>query len=207
MKKYIADNILLEQLKQGNGTAFEYLYEKYRGMLFVAALEIFSQNEEEAKDAVQDFFILFLNKQLYNRIDKSFDHGDGTLIKNFIYACFRNECLMKLRKKKDVLQLSRPIEEYDFDKPGLDNPLQYLERKDLQILLKSAMDKLEDWGPKSAKVFELIYIDRMTRNEAAAEMGISPNSVKNMLAQALLVIRRELGKNIHSNSTFLPKKA
>jgi RNA polymerase sigma-70 factor (ECF subfamily) len=186
----IADNsdiLLLQQLNEGDATAFTLLYNQYRNWLRFVAQDLL-QDEMEAQDLVQEFFIDFWEKRLFTHIDPSYDKGNGTLIRNYLFKAIRNRCLNQLQRKKiksvtlneSTLQESLYITEH------------FLENKDLQLQLHTAFSHVP---AQSARVFQKAYLQHKTRNEIAAEMGISPHTVKNLLGTALKILRPLLKKS------------
>lgn len=170
--------ILLEQLKGGSPEAFDAFYKKYRHWLKLVALTVL-QDEMEAQDLVQDFFIDFWQKKLYENIHVS--------VKSFLYMSIRNKSLNKLEHNAVV---KRRTEAALYQAPELPDNIH--DREQLALALKSAMEQVP---PKSAKVLKLIYFEHKTRKEVAEEMGISPSTVKHQLARALKILKKKLKQN------------
>jgi RNA polymerase sigma-70 factor (ECF subfamily) len=184
------DIIILEQLKAGSEQAFATFYAKYRKYLMVAAVSML-EDQMEAQDVVQDFFIDFWQKQLFNRIDPAYNRGDGGPVKGYIHRIIYNRCLDKLSQRK-----SRQQRIEDMPAPELvcqpENRTENREwQQQLGIALQSAINKVP---PMSARVFQLAYIEHKSRQEIATLMGVSPNTVKNQLLRAVKILRSQLKK-------------
>jgi RNA polymerase sigma-70 factor (ECF subfamily) len=184
------DLILLDALKAGNDLAFAQFYKKYRRYLMVVAVSLL-EDEMDAQDLVQEFFIDFWEKQLFNKIDPGYSKGGGVLIKSYIHRIVYNRCMDKisLRKNKQKRIDTMPL-------PDIICPpeirMEIRERQQhLNTALLSAIGKVP---PLSAKVFELAYLHNKSRLQIAAEMSISPNTVKNQLVRAVRILRIQLKK-------------
>jgi RNA polymerase sigma-70 factor (ECF subfamily) len=190
MSAHEQDITLLEQLKAGSEQAFAVFYARYRRYLMVAAVSLL-EDEMEAQDLVQDFFVDFWERQLYFRIDPGFNKGEGEVIKYYIHRIVYNRCLDRLAQRK-----SRQHRMDGMPAPDLmcqpENRMENLEwQRQLSNALGTAMSKVP---PLSAKVFDLAYIQHKSRHEIAAEMGVSPNTVKNQLVRAVKILRSQLKK-------------
>jgi len=188
MPAYEEDIVLLDQLKAGSVPAFEQFYTQYRRYLMVLAISLLD-NELEAQDVVQDFFIDFWHKQLYLKINPA--GKANNFIRSYIHRIIYNRCMDKLeqRTQRQRRILHMPLQE---STPSPEQKLQALEwEQELDKALKAAIKEIP---PLSARVFELAYLQHKSRNEIAAELGISPHTVKNQLARAIRILRGRLKK-------------
>jgi len=186
------DSILLEQLKTGSEQAFEEFYAKYRKYLMVVAVSLLN-DEMEAQDLVQEFFIDFWQKQLFNKIDPAYSKGEGDLMKNYIHRIVYNRCMDRISQRKSLQQKIDDMPAPDISCPP-ENRMEALEwQRQLSYTLQAAIAKVP---PLSARVFELSYIHRKSRHEIAAQMGVSPHTVKNQLVRAVRILRAQLKKRI-----------
>lgn len=184
------DILLLDQLKTGNEQAFAAFYTRYRKYLMVTATSLLG-DEMEAQDVVQEFFIDFWQRQLFHRIDPSYNRGEGEVIRNYIHRIVYNRCLDRIAQRKSRQQRldSMPI-------PDIMCPPEYrIENREWQLQLGTALQAaIDKVPPLSAKVFQLAYIHHKSRQEIATEMGVSPNTVKNQLLRAMKILRAQLKK-------------
>ncbi|KAA2238786.1 sigma-70 family RNA polymerase sigma factor [Chitinophaga agrisoli] len=190
MPVYEQDLILLTQLKAGNTGAFADFYEKYRKYLMVVAISLLD-DEMEAQDLVQEFFIDFWEKKLYAKIDPDQNKREEVVIKNYVHRIIFNRCMdrLGLRKTRQRRMDSMPTPEVVCPP---ENRLEAQERQQqLGASLAAAINKVP---PLSAKVFELAYIQHKSRTEIATVMGVSPNTVKNQLVRAVKILRTQLKK-------------
>ncbi|MEP7257479.1 MAG: RNA polymerase sigma factor, partial [Flavitalea sp.] len=82
---------LIEQLKQGNETAFKTIVENTQGLVYSTAIGIV-QNAEDAEDVTQEVFV-----QLYESIDTF--KGESKL-STWLYRIAVSKAMDHLRKKK-----------------------------------------------------------------------------------------------------------
>lgn len=165
------DQLLLNRLQEGDDTAFTQLFKLYRRWLVYVALTVL-EDETEAHDTVQDFFMDCWERKLFANVNVS--------LKSFLHCAIRNRCLNKLRnealRKKKLKQLINGEEHSD----GQAEPNELWDR--LSLVLPKV-------PPMSARVFQLTYLSGFNRKEVAALMGISPSTVKHQLARSLRILR------------------
>jgi len=183
MEKYDNDIYIWQRLMIKDPSAFECIYKKYRVWLTISAINIL-QNEVEAQDLVQKFFI-----SLWQMEETKFPVLNGPL-KNFLFVSIRNRCLDQIRsderKKRRYASLQLPL--------SYEPPTNVLENKELQRQLDAAIKQLPDIR---SRVFKLGYIHQKTRQEIAAELGISEATVKNHMALALKNMRELLKDKVY----------
>lgn len=172
---------LLAALQTGSVEAFDHFYHLYREWLLITAMTIL-QDQEEAQELVQEFFIDFWQQALYKRIDLN----TIPTLKNFLFVSIKNRCLNRISKdetrKKRLSWLQHP--------PYIP-PDSRLEKNELRAQLEGAINLLPQ---KQSQVFRLAYQEHKTRKEIAAVMDISEETVKKHVASALKTLRQLLEK-------------
>jgi len=190
MSVYENDVVLLEQLKAGNSDAFPAFYGKYRRYLMIVATSLLD-DEMEAQDLVQDFFISFWERQLYLKIDPGQSKSPEVVIKGYVHKVVYNRCMDRLALRRTKLKRIAQMPVQDEACP----PQIRLEAEERQQqLLWSLHSAIGKIPPLSARVFELSYIQHKSRLEVALEMGVSPHTVKNQLVRAMKILRHHLKK-------------
>ncbi|NSL86951.1 sigma-70 family RNA polymerase sigma factor [Chitinophaga sp. Mgbs1] len=188
MTTYDQDIILLEQLHTGDPAAFATVYNRYRNPLRYLA-ESLLNDETDAQDIVQEFFIAFWEKKLFTHIDPALSKGDGTLIRNYLLRCIKNKCLNHLsRNKRQAISLQQTLLEETTPENSY-IPERQLENKELELQLLRAMAQVP---PQAARIFALAYGQSKSRKEIAAELRISSQTVANLLARAVKRLRTAL---------------
>jgi RNA polymerase sigma-70 factor (ECF subfamily) len=166
-------NLDLEKIislcKNHDPKAQRHLYNEYSGLLF-SVVKRYLKNEEDAEDALIEGFYKILSKI------KSFK-GDGSF-EGWMRRIVVNECLMKLRKKRNftlALEEAYSVGEAEMITPNLA----------YQDLLKV----LENLPTGYRTIFNLYEIEGFKHREIAEQLGISINTSKSQLILAKKRIR------------------
>jgi RNA polymerase sigma-70 factor (ECF subfamily) len=172
------ESVVLKYLREGDVRVFEQCYNTYRKPLQAAAF-VLLQDEEEAKDVVQELFIDLWEKKSYMTITGS--------VKSYLFIAVKNRCLNQLRKT-DIRRkhLANILLE-----PGANittTPDNRLEQRQEREELSAALQQL--LHPQTYRVVELAYLDGKNRKEIAAETGTSPNTIRNQLVRAMDILRK-----------------
>jgi RNA polymerase sigma-70 factor (family 1) len=177
MSDHYTDNVLLlKSLSHGDLKAFEYLYHQTRNRLYVLALSIL-QDEEAARDLVQDLFIDLWYFRLFETITVSLHAYLFQSVRNRAYN-YKDKARTQQKLKQNYL-------------PQASETYYPLENEELGKIIEAAIDRL----PRMAgQVFRLQYIDKLTHAEIAARLGISKFTVSSHMDRALKKLRTELKK-------------
>lgn len=165
---------LLLRAAAGEQEAFTQIFHTHRDKVYTVALSI-THNGSQAEELVQDVFLkLWLKREALANV-KDFDA--------YLFIMTRNFALQALRK----LALDRKAYAA-FSENSL--PLltrdEEVEERQLQALVEEAVRMLP---PRQAQAWRLLKEEGMKREAAAALLGISPNTLKEHLAQASRHIR------------------
>lgn len=172
------ESVLLAYLKTGDRRAFDECYITYRKPLLAAAYVIL-QDEEEAKDVIQQLFIDFWEKKLYLTVTGS--------LKSFLYIATKNRCINQL-EKKNIRQ--KHLTNIFYRATESISPEDRLEQKEEREAFSLILQQM--LHPQTCKVLELAYLQGKSRNEIAAETGTSPNTIRNQLVNGLKILRKNL---------------
>ena len=167
------DTLLVEQLKEGDQTAFDALFVKYYKMLCVNAYW-FLQNEQEAKDLIQTFFMDIWDKKLYLQFD-----GD---VKGYLHTAVKNRCLNYIRKQKLRYEHQEAFS-------NLQDDTCQAQPDAVPDYYKQLHTSLNDISGQKKMAIQMVYIQGKRYQEAAEEMGISINSFKTHLKRGLKLLR------------------
>ena len=162
------DNLLLQQINDGNETAFDLLYEKYWAVAYAAAYKRL-KDQDQAKDIVQEIFIhIWVKKETLS-------------INNFpayLNIAVRNRVFKVLAKQTH----NHPFFE------TLDNlPATYLQA-DYNLIWKEFFQSYEallNSLPQQRKtIFRMRFQEDVPTNDIANKLGISKKTVQNQLSLA-----------------------
>lgn len=191
-KKYNSlsdEELILYYKKEQAKFCIDLFYNRYGHLLLSIAFK-YMKNKEDAEDVVMNLFENLGNKLVKHEI-KNF--------KSWLHTTLKNECLMQLRKVKNLSHsisidelnmVSEEIEESDFH---LIKEYQLIELEALLTNLKA----------DQRKCIELFYLESKSYLEIADQLNISLNSVKSAIqnGKRKLKIKLEI-KGIHSNNAI-----
>jgi len=186
---------LIVRLQAGDAQAFATIFNRYRNWLHMVAVDQIG-NKLEAQDLVQEYFIEFWEKQLFNKLKVKEGELEDTILKNFMFRSIRYRCLNHVTRQKLNFKSLDGLEHCLIEQIQASPSYQagyLLEHKDLSDIWKNAIEKAIDKIPKqSAKVFALSTLKNQSRHEIAHDLGLSPNTVKNQLQRANRILREHL---------------
>jgi len=159
---------LINRVKSGDQVAFEQLYFQYARKLTHRLLDLL-KSEELAQDILQDVFLKVW--EVRNQLDPELSFGA------FLYTIAGNLCKNSFRKA-----LSHQLYESNQGFEEAYSPVeQHLERKEAELALESALSKLT---PRQKEVFTLHKIEGRSYKEISELLGISPNTINQLIQQA-----------------------
>lgn len=169
--------LLFKRLKNGDEKAFEILFRTFYGSLCRYALQ-FVNEEEEAEEITQEFFIKLWEKRTSLEIDTS--------VTNYLFRSVKNQCLNfiqhnKVKKKyvdnaKDFLKQNNDESQFYLE-PGLAEKIEYT----INLMPR-----------KRRQIFMLSREKGLTYKEIAAELNISIKTVEAQMGHALKFLRNKL---------------
>ena len=186
MKK-VADNIIVEGLKAGDERAYRYVYATHYALLCRFATQ-FLGSPPLAEEVVDDV--------IFNLWENRAGLDITVSLRAYLLASVRNRCLNELnsldaRRSADVLSLGLLEDKGLLDRIFADDahPLGSLLEQELEDEVRDAVDNLPE--PCRA-VFLESRVKQKTYDEIARDMGISANTVKYHIKNALNLLRTRL---------------
>jgi len=187
------EGALLAALRAGDERAYQRLVADYGGRLLAVARRML-RSEEDARDAVQEAFLLAF---------RALPRFEGqSRISTWLHRIVVNAALMKIRSRK-----ARPEEPLEpllptFREDGHwvvrfqcweESADELLERSEVRALVRAAIDRL----PESYRtVLVLRDIEELDTAEVAEMLGVTPNAVKIRLHRARQALRTLLDPRI-----------
>jgi RNA polymerase sigma-70 factor (ECF subfamily) len=184
------EDAMVAAARNGDLGAFEDLVRRYDRTVYRVARHI-TQNDEDAEDAVQDAFL------------KAFC-GLGRFqgkarFSTWLYRITVNECLMKLRGRRNTCSISIDDDErgegpvFPFEVADWrPNPEQLYNQSELERILARALRRLP---PKCRVVFLLRDVEGFSTDDTAEALSVSVATVKARLVRARLRLRDLLGRH------------
>jgi len=172
----LPNEALIVAFKNGNQAGFDFLFRQYYTALCYFANSILN-NEEEAKDIVQDCFVGLWNSPKIKRPET---------IKSFLYTSVRNGCIDILRKKKVVLKAKSYIIN------NSTNDFEYFDEVAFAEMIRQIVDHIELLSPRMQQVIKLYFFEQNNCEEIAGIMGTTSGSVRKQKQRALKIIRGKM---------------
>lgn len=174
----LADEVLINLIRQDDEKAFAVLYERYSGALYVHAYGLI-QNREDTKDLLQRVFtkIWDIRDTLHSEINLS----------AYLYQMLKNMFINNLAHSKVVDRYLDNLSEYA--KTYVADTDYSIREKQLQACIQSEIQQLP---PKMREIFELSRTAYLTHREIAEKLGISEKTVKNQITNALKLLKSKL---------------
>lgn len=166
---------LLQQLAQGDETAFRTIFDHYRDAIYSFAMKV-TRQEAIAEEIVQDVFVkIWMNRG-----------GLGAIrhFPDFLYIIARNHTFNAWRRLARERKLTVATAD-ELSIPGVSTDAVILQR-DYDRLLLQAVAQLP---PQQKLVYTLGRQEGFSREEIAAQLNISPATVKVHMSQALKALR------------------
>ncbi|SEO77891.1 RNA polymerase sigma factor [Mucilaginibacter sp. OK283] len=174
----LPDDKLVTLLQQGNEQALKEIFTRYNKLLYSYAYKKL-EDQEEAKDIVQDLFIrLWSNRESFLL---------KTSLPSYLFRAVRNRALDIFAHKKIKSDYVASFQEF-IDLPQ--STTDYLVReKDISALIDREIQSLP---PKMREIFILSRKENYSHKEIAKKIGISEETVTKQIKRALKILRLRL---------------
>jgi len=173
---------LLQQIAQGNRTAYTQLYTAYLPRIYQYVFRFTKQSKAETDEIVQEVFLsIWEKKETLIAIQK---------FESYLYKIAKNKLLNKIKHNEFKQQLHQTFSKtIDLDLYDTETSIAYSEYHKTAL---AAIDKLPE---KRKKVFLLSTQLGLSLDEIAQELGVSKSRVKQQLYEAKNYIKKYLHKN------------
>lgn len=180
---------LLAAIAQGNKRAFEEVFHYYQRFVFVVAKKVL-RSDELAKEIVQDVFLkIWLGREKVARIE-NFGAYLNTLVRNHCYDALR--LMMREGQAFETLRLNVSVHD--------ESTQQQIDYNQAERVLKQAVASL---SPQVRKAYTLCHMEGLKYEEAAAQMGISPQTLHGYMKEALAKIRAHFKQHAIEYTVFI----
>jgi RNA polymerase sigma-70 factor (ECF subfamily) len=164
------DGQLLLQLKEGNRTAFDEIFNRFSDPIHTY-IRLRLNGSEEADDILQEVFIRLWQKRQSINIHSSFRNYLYTIVQHCICDHHR-----AAKRKRYTLTANMP--EQTEERPLPDEQYQY---KQVYHIWKGAMNKLPG---QMRRIYTMKNEEHLSVKEIASELQLSEQTVKNQLYTA-----------------------
>ncbi|WP_184623170.1 RNA polymerase sigma-70 factor [Pedobacter cryoconitis] len=180
MKMYseFTDSELVILLKNKDHAAFSEIYNRYAMLIFYKINQMI-RDEEASKDLVQDLFVGFWDKPELIQ--------ENNNLSGYLYIAGRNRVLKFIQRNKLKNDHVTSLAKYASD-VSLET-MQDIDERELKIIVQREIDNLP---AKMKVIFELSRKDNLSHAEIAKKLGLSDQTVKKQINNALKVLRAKL---------------
>lgn len=167
----VDDKQLLKQVATGSDAAFKQLYQQYSDAIYGVAFT-YTKSQVVSEEVVQDVFLkIWIGRSSLVNIDN---------FSNYIFIIARNHIINYLERNVKERAYYLHLSGYFQDKSN--NPEEALVFKESKELIEKAISNLP---PQQKAVYQLVKVQGMKLNDAAAELGLTRNTVRNHLDRAI----------------------
>ncbi|MGM5470722.1 RNA polymerase sigma factor [Flavobacteriaceae bacterium LMO-SS05] len=160
------DQILINQILEGDANAFTVLVNRYKDLVFTLALRIM-KNREEAEEVSQDTFI-----KTYKSLHKF--KGDSKF-STWIYKVAYNSCLDQIKKNKKYRNEVEINAFTEHQVKTMDNAFDALVEEERNQLIQDCLQMLPS---DDSFLLTLYYFEEQSLDEIANIVGLTANNVK-----------------------------
>jgi RNA polymerase sigma-70 factor (family 1) len=168
------DPDLLKKLKEGDESAFRFIFNNYYPLLTSFACK-FLHDLDSAREISQKVFIRLFEKR--NSIEI---HSN---LKSYLYKMTHNECLNYIHREK-IVSSHYSIYAKEFESDSVCQ--QYIEQTEEEYKIYKAIEQLP---PKCKQVFKLSRFEQKKNIIIAQELNISIRTVETQISKALKLLK------------------
>lgn len=173
----LTDNELFSLIQSGDKYAFEEIYERFNGLLYIYACKLVS-DREDARDIVQEIFVyLWSNPNI--KINSQ--------LSAYLYTAVRYKVFDWLDKNKSKSNYLLSLE--NFVEQGNCITDDYIREKELASIIEKEVNLLP---PKMRQIFEMSRQQHLSQKQIAEILHLSDKTVKKQMSNALKVLRLKL---------------
>ena len=181
------ETLIVEQLKTGNEDAYQYIYDRHYALLC-----------HVANGYVKDHFLAetIVGDTIFHLWEIRETLEISVSIRSYLLRAVRNRCINYLNsewEKREISFSSLMPDEITDDKMTISDshPLGTLLERELEEEIYKAIDKLPD---ECCRVFDKSRFEGKSYEEISQELGISVNTVKYHIKNALASLQKNLSK-------------
>lgn len=168
-KKYSSDEELLNNFYKTNDDYWLGILLQRYSMLLLGVCMKYLNDEESAKDSVQEIFLHTLNEIKKHKV---------SYFKGWIYSVSKNHCLIKIRKQKHAVLKTEELFDDKHDR-GEDNDLQ--QKLEKENIFEHLHDSLDELNSEQRRCVELFYLENKSYKEIEQITGFSTLQVKSFI--------------------------
>lgn len=173
----MTDERLMRDFQQGDMTAFQALFEKYRDRIFRFIYAAYEKNASIVEELTQEVFIKVIRSKHSYAPEKPFS--------SWLYAIARNHCLNKLSSPARRYEMIT-YERQDFDQPTERTGATELEREELAALIR---EKVAELPEIQRVIFVTREMDGLSYKAIARALGVTQENARARYHRAKKTLR------------------
>jgi RNA polymerase sigma-70 factor (ECF subfamily) len=182
----LSDAELLQSIKNDDASAFKMLYDRYWESLYLQACK--RVDKDEAKDMVQEVMT-----SLWRRRNNITVPQDG--LGRYLHTAVKYRVISHYAYTADEVRNDNLFEV--LESHAL---VQTVETKELSEMLEAAINRLP---ARMQQIFRMSREDDFSIADIARQLGLSEQTIKNQLTEALKRIRESVKSNDYGDWTFI----
>ncbi|MDR2773532.1 MAG: RNA polymerase sigma-70 factor [Tannerella sp.] len=176
---------IVRLLKEGDSSAYRYLYDRYYTLLCAVACEYLDD-----RFPVEDI----VNELIFHLWERRETLEIVTSLRSYLIRAIRNRCINALqleRERREITFSAMDADEYETIQTSEsgDYPLAVLLENELEEKIRQAIENLP---ADSRRIFKMSRFENKRYDQIAEESGISVNTVKYHIKNALMRLKDEL---------------
>ena len=179
----VADDILIDEIRDGSERHFKLLFDYYWSRLYTIANRTLDRSED-AEDVVQEIFIDIWKRSESLKVDN---------VGGYLYTCVRFGIAKKL--KKNISRKTEEIFENIRDHSDMAHSLE------LQDLVQFVEGKIDQFPSRCKEIFKLSRFEQLSNKEIAKKLNITTSTVENQINKALKLLKAD--DQLSNEITFL----
>lgn len=181
---------LKKQLKKGDMSAFDVIYDKYCHKLHQFVF-MYVKQEEDTEEIVQEVFLKIWNSRAKIDVYASFE--------SFLFTIAYNETISLLRKRVS----ERKSKEYLKSLQQINTADQIIDEIQFNELSKRIETLLNQLTPRQKEIYLLSRKEGLTHIEIAQKLNISENTVNNHLVRSLNFLKNNIESSLTISLLFV----
>lgn len=178
MNEFLSDFDLVKRLQKGDAEAFDLIYEKYSGKLYLFCMK-YLRSHEDSEELIQSVFLKIWENHKGLLKESSFRSYLFTITYNDICKIFR-------RRQYHRRFINEVLNTVTHDTSEIEKSIDY---RSVLDRVQEIIDKLPE---RQRTIFEKSRKEGMSTKEIAKEFKLSLGTVDNYISDAIKTIRNDL---------------
>ena len=177
--KTYTDQQLLDLLKKGDEAAFTEVYDRYSALLLIHA-DNKLQDEDEARDVVQDVFVRLWEKRAQVNVNSN--------LSGYLYNSVRNQIFNMIKHQKVISSYTESLLDANTNSEIYADHL--IREKQFAAMIAAEIAALP---PRMREVFELRRMENLSNKEVAERLNITELTAADQMKKAVKALKIRIG--------------